>query len=146
MNQQVAVLATIVVGGLVALQAPINSVLGKTTGNLAAASVNFFIGTVALVALVAVLGQLGRVGDAIGLPWYYVVGGGIMGALYVTTVLVTVRSLGAGGVTAATITGQLAASLILDRFGLLGLPEVAITPERVIGVALLLAGTLLIVR
>ena len=63
-----------------------------------------------------------------------------------TTALVVVRSLGAGGVTAATITGQLAASLVLDREGVLGLEERPLSTSHVLGVALLALGTLLVVR
>ena len=64
----------------------------------------------------------------------------------VTSVLITATTVGAGGVAAATITGQLTASVILDRLGVLGLEETPLTAERVVGVALLLAGTFLIVR
>jgi bacterial/archaeal transporter family-2 protein len=78
-------------------------------------------------------------------PWYYLTGG-VLGAAYVFTALVTVGSIGAGGVAAATITGQLTASIVLDRLGVLGLDEVPITFERIAGVVLLLAGTFLIVR
>jgi bacterial/archaeal transporter family-2 protein len=74
------------------------------------------------------------------------VGGGLAGAAYVTTALLAVRSLGAGGVTAATITGQLAASLVLDRLGVLGLEERPLSVGRALGVVLLAVGTLLVVR
>jgi transporter family-2 protein len=60
--------------------------------------------------------------------------------------VVTVRELGAGGVTAAIIAGQLALSVVLDRAGVLGLEERAITWEKLLGIALLAAGTVLIVR
>jgi transporter family-2 protein len=61
-------------------------------------------------------------------------------------VLISVRTLGAGGVTAATIAGQLTMSVVIDRAGLLGLDQRALTPGRVLGIALLAAGTFLIVR
>jgi transporter family-2 protein len=64
----------------------------------------------------------------------------------VVTTLITVRELGAGGVTAAIVAGQLALSVILDRIGVLGLEERAITWEKLVGIALLALGTLLIVR
>src|SRR5439155_26899646 len=106
-DKNVAVGLTAVVGGMIALQAPINSMLGRRIGSLPAASVSFFIGTVLLVLLALVFGGgFGRLGVARHLSWYYLMGG-LLGAAYVTTVLVTVRSLGAGGVTAATIAGQL---------------------------------------
>ena len=70
----------------------------------------------------------------------------MLGAAYVFTALVTVSTIGAGGVAAATITGQLTLSVVIDRLGVLGLDQQPITIARVAGVALLLAGTFLIVR
>ena len=92
-----------------------------------------------------VSGQLDNVTEAANVRWYYLLGG-LLGAAYVTTVLLTVRTLGAGGVTAATVSGQLTASLVIDRVGLLGLDETPITLGRVIGVVLLIAGTVLVIR
>jgi bacterial/archaeal transporter family-2 protein len=141
-----ALLLTVVAGGLIAMQAPINSMLGKSVGTFAAASVSFVVGTIALVLITVLIGGgFGDVGEASHLPWYYLTGG-LLGAVYVTTALVAVRSLGAGGVTAATIAGQLTMSVIADRAGILGLPEKAVTLPRVIGVLLLAAGVFLIVR
>jgi bacterial/archaeal transporter family-2 protein len=145
-SKETAVALTAVVGGMIALQAPINSVLGKRIGTLPAASVSFFIGTVVLVVLALVAGGgFGRLGEARHLEWYYLTGG-VLGACYVTSVLVTVRTLGAGGVTAATIAGQLTAAVIVDQLGILGLEKNVVTAPRVVGVALLAAGTFLVVR
>jgi transporter family-2 protein len=139
------VLATVVAGGLVALQAPINSTLGKSVGTFAAASVSFAIGLAVLVAITLVAGGFGSVSNAADLRWYYLTGG-LLGAAYVTTVLLSVRELGAGGVTAATIAGQLTMSVFIDRAGVLGLEERGLTPQRILGIVLLAAGTVLIVR
>jgi bacterial/archaeal transporter family-2 protein len=144
-KELIAALATAMVGGLIALQAPINSGLGKAVGTLPAAAISFMVGTVLLVGLVTVSGQLDSVPEAANVRWYYLLGG-LLGAAYVTTVLLTVRTLGAGGVTAATVSGQLTASLVIDRVGLLGLDETPITLGRVIGVVLLIAGTVLVIR
>jgi bacterial/archaeal transporter family-2 protein len=140
-----AAAATVVVGALIALQAPINSGLGKVTGTMPAAAVSFTVGTALLLAIVIVSGQAGSLSKAMDVRWYYLVGG-ILGAAYVTTVLLTVRTLGAGGVTAATVAGQLTMSVVIDRLGFLGLEETPITLTRVIGVLLLFAGTLLVIR
>jgi transporter family-2 protein len=145
-GKAIAVLATAAAGGLVAMQAPINSTLGKTIGSLPAASFSFAIGLVALVGITFVSGEgFGRLGEVGGLSWYYLIGG-LLGAVYVTTVLISVRTLGAGGVTAATIAGQLTLSVVLDQLGVLGLAQREITPARVVGVALLAAGVVLVVR
>jgi transporter family-2 protein len=145
-GKAIAVMATAAAGGLVAMQAPINSGLGKAIGSLPAASFSFAIGLVALVGITLVSGEgFGRLGEIGGLSWYYLIGG-LLGAVYVTTVLITVRTLGAGGVTAATIAGQLTLSVVLDQLGILGLAQREITPARVVGVALLAAGVVLVVR
>jgi transporter family-2 protein len=145
-SKALAVMATAVAGGLVAMQAPINSGLGKAVGSLPAASFSFAIGLVALVGITFLSGEgFGQLGEIGGLSWYYLIGG-LLGAVYVTTVLISVRTLGAGGVTAATIAGQLSMSVLVDQLGILGLAQKQLTPGRVIGVALLAAGVFLIVR
>lgn len=141
----VAALAVVAAGGLVGLQAPINAGLGRAIGSVPAAAINFIVGLAALVVILAILGELGNVGDAPGQPWWYLVGG-LMGAIYVTTALVAVKTLGAGGITAATVAGQLTASVLIDRAGVLGLTERPVTWDRVAGIALLAAGVYLVVR
>lgn len=138
-------LITAAVGGLIALQPAINSGLGRATGSLPAALFSFLVGTIALAAIVILSGQAGGLRFAFDPGPVYLIGG-LLGAVYVTMALITVREIGAGGVAAATITGQLTASVVLDRLGVLGLTETPITGQRLLGIVLLLAGTFLIVR
>jgi transporter family-2 protein len=145
MDRGLAVLLTAVAGGLIALQAPINAGLGRSTGNFPAALVSFGIGTIALAAIVVLSGKAGGLGSTFEVSWYYLLGG-LLGVIYVTTALIVVSAIGAGGVAAATIAGQLSASVAIDQLGLFGLDQVSLTPERAIGVALLVAGTILVVR
>jgi transporter family-2 protein len=146
-SKEVAVLVTVAAGGFVAAQAPANNVLSKSLGTFGAASVNFLIGTVCILLITfAFAGGFAGDGDASTPPWYYWVIGGLGGVAIVVTTLVAVRELGAGGVTAAVIAGQLTLSVVLDRLGVLGLDERAVTWEKVLGIALLAAGTVLIVR
>jgi transporter family-2 protein len=146
MDRGVAVALTAGAGGLIALQAPINSTLGRAVGTFPAAFVSFAIGTLALAGIVALAGDgFSQIGEARHLSWYYLTGG-ILGAVYVTCVLVTVRDLGAGGVVAATIAGQLTASMVIDQMGLLGVAKEPITAAKLAGVVLLSAGVYLIVR
>jgi bacterial/archaeal transporter family-2 protein len=146
-SKELAVLVTVAAGGFVAAQAPANNVLSKSLGTFGAASVNFLIGT-ALILVLAFAFAGGFSGDegAPTPPWYYWVIGGLGGVAIVVTTLIAVRELGAGGVTAAVIAGQLTLSVLLDRLGVLGLEERAVTWEKVLGIALLAAGTVLIVR
>jgi bacterial/archaeal transporter family-2 protein len=145
MDRGFAVLIMAVVGGGIALQAPINAGLGRATGTWAAATVSFAVGTLLLAAIVALSGRAGGIGEAVHVEWYYLLGG-VLGAAYVFSALVLVKEIGAGGVAAATVTGQLVASVVLDRIGFLGLEEEPITAVRVLGVVLLLLGTYLVVR
>ena len=145
MDRGFAVLIMAVVGGCIALQAPINSGLGRSTGSFAAATVSFAVGTLLLAAIVVVSGKAGGIGEVSHVQWYYLLGGAL-GAAYVFSALVLVSQIGAGAVAAATVTGQLTTSVVLDQIGFLGLDREPITPTRVAGVLLLLAGTYLIVR
>jgi transporter family-2 protein len=145
-DRGLAVALTAAVGGAVALQAPINSHLGKQVGTLQAAFLSFAIGTVLLLAVAALAsGGLGTLRQAPSVPWYYL-SGGILGAAYVAAVIITVRSLGVGGVTAATIAGQLTMAVVVDRFGWLGVEQKPLSVARIAGLVLLAAGVALIVR
>jgi transporter family-2 protein len=145
MDRGLAVILTALVGGLIALQAPINSGLGRHTGSIPAALVSFLIGTLILLLIVLAAGDTGGLASTFDVRWYYLVGG-LLGAAYVTVALIAVRAIGAGGVAAATITGQLTTAVVIDRLGVLGLERTALTASRLLGVGLLLAGTFLIVR
>jgi bacterial/archaeal transporter family-2 protein len=140
-----AVVFTAVAGGLIALQAPINAGLGKATGDITAALISFLVGSAALLLIVLLSGKLGGASSVGDVEWYYLLGG-LLGAIYVANALVAVSTIGAGGVAAATIAGQLTASVAADRLGILGLEQTSLSPERILGVVLLLAGTVLIVR
>ncbi len=145
MDRTVAVLVTAGVGGLLATQAPINGQLGLHVGKLQAALISFVVGTMLLSVIVFVFAGGMSQGTGVGaVPWYYFVGG-LLGAAYITTVIFTVGALGAGGITAATISAQLVTSMFLDRIGAFGLEKQPITWSRVLGVALLAIGTYLIV-
>ncbi len=146
MSRGLAVLVGITAGCLVGMQAPINSRLGKTVGSFQAASFSFLVGTAVLVAIAAfVRGGLGSLGQVNQVPWWALVGG-LLGAVYVTVALVAVRTLGASGLTAVVITGQLAVSVAIDRFGLLGVARAPIGLQRILGLVLLVAGVVLVVR
>jgi len=146
MSRTVAVLVGVLAGCLVGMQAPINARLGKSIGSIQAATFSFLVGTVVLLAIAAFvkggLGELANVGRA---PWWALVGG-LLGAVYVTVALIAVRTLGASGLTAVVITGQLAISVAIDRFGLFGLARQHIGVSRIAGLVLLVAGVVLVVR
>jgi transporter family-2 protein len=77
-------------------------------------------------------------------PWW-IWTGGILGAAYVLTLIVSTRPINNLALMLATvIVGQTIAALLIDHFGWFGLAVHRLTMARVLGVALLLAGVLLI--
>jgi transporter family-2 protein len=146
MDRGVAVVLATVIGGTLALQAPLNSLLGRSTGGLAATVIAFSVGLAALLAVSAIAGGLGGIAHAGDAPWWALIGGGLISALYVASIVWTVRALGAGGLTAATIAGQFAVALAVDHYGWLGVERQPVTAAKLAGLALLAAGTYLVVR
>ncbi len=146
MDRGVAVPLAVAIGGTLALQAPLNSLLGRSVGSLTATVVAFVIGLVALLAVSVLSGGLAgiaHVGDA---PWWALIGGGLISAIYVASIVWTVRALGAGGLTAATIAGQFTVAILVDHYGWLGVERSPVTASKLAGLALLAAGTWLVIR
>jgi transporter family-2 protein len=145
MSRTVAVICTLVAGGIVALQPPANAALANHVGDIAAAFLSAVITVTLLGLLLVTIGHPARLGGLTSFKPIYALGG-IGGATIVIVSLIAVRPLGAGGVTALLVTAQLAISLVADRFGWLGLHQVGIGPARLIGLALVIGGTVLITR
>ena len=146
MDRGVAVALAAAIGGTLALQGPLNSMLGHSVGSLTASVVAFTVGLIALLAVSVMAGGLSGIAHAGDAPWWALLGGGLISALYVASIVWTVRALGAGGLTAATIAGQFAIAMVVDHFGWLGVERQPITAAKLAGLALLAAGTWMIVR
>jgi transporter family-2 protein len=144
MDRTTALIVTALVGLLVAAQAPANGELGKQVGDLGAAFVSLTISMVIVAVLLVAVGDVGRFTGGLSHVQPEHVLGGLGGAAVVLVSLVAVRSLGAGGVTAALVATQLLGSILLDRLGVLGLDGSPITLQRVAGVVLLLGGMTLV--
>jgi transporter family-2 protein len=138
-----ALILTLAVGALVAFQPPSNAALAHHVGDIGAALVSALISVVVLTVVFLAFGDPGRLAGLSGFRPEYALGG-IGGAAVVAVSLVTVRTLGAGGVTAVLVGAQLIVAVILDRFGVLGLPHVALDWQRGLGVALIVAGAALV--
>ncbi|MCO5066102.1 MAG: DMT family transporter [Rhizobiaceae bacterium] len=137
----------IVVGGFLAIQAPVNAELSRNLGMpVAAAGISFFVGAVVLGLITAVLVATD---NAPPLNWkapalWMFLAGGFLGASFVTCNILLAPRLGAASLMAFLVTGQLVAGLLVDRFGAFGLAVREITMGRIAGAVLLLVGALLI--
>lgn len=139
-------LCALVTGALITLQAPINAEAAGYLGSpLAAASMSFAVGTLALLAVTALASRHSV--DLAGfraMPIYVLVAGGVMGAIYVTANLMLAPMIGVAALVALGITGQIAAALLLDSYGFFGLVERELSAGRLGGAAMVLAGALMV--
>ncbi|SEM80505.1 transporter family-2 protein [Sphingomonas gellani] len=135
------------VGGiLLAVQAPTNALVGRAAGSpLMAALISFAVGIVALGAMALATGTARWTPEMRALPPYVWLGG-LYGAFFVAAAAFLAPRIGAGALLTAAIAGQLLAGLVLDRYGLLGLPRHDLSLPRIAGAVLVLAGAALVGR
>jgi transporter family-2 protein len=145
MSRDTALIAALAIGAAVAAQAPLNSQLGRHVGGLPATTVALGTSFVCLAVLTLIAGQASGFAEIGKPPAHVLIGGGIVGALYVGSIVWTVRALGVTGLSVVTLAGQFAAALAIDHFGWLGVDRSPITLAKIAGVALVAAGTYLIV-
>ncbi|MGD8478740.1 MAG: DMT family transporter [Methyloceanibacter sp.] len=144
-----AVMLTLVAlftGGMIAMQGPINAELAARLGHpLSAAFWSFCVGTTVLAIVVVVFARGSTDFGALrSIPLYMMVGGGLLGAVYVLVNLMLAPKIGVAALMSLAIAGQLAAALLLDRFGLFDLVQRELSVGRVSGVLLVLVGALMV--
>lgn len=140
-------LIALIAGACMPTQAGVNAQLARWTRDPALAALFSFAGgtlTLLVVCLIrrTPLPEFASIGQT--QPWHWV--GGMLGALVVTSSVVLAPRIGAATLMALLITGQLLASVALDHYGLIGYEVRSINVPRLVGVLLLLAGVLLILR
>lgn len=144
-----ALLASLVVllaGGATALQAPTNARLMTAVGSpVNAAFVSFAVGTAALAVLALAFQARPDVAATRALPWWAWMGG-LYGVVFVIAATWAVPRLGVATTITLMVAGQLALSLALDHFGALGVERQPLNLGRVAGVALVVAGVVLVRR
>jgi bacterial/archaeal transporter family-2 protein len=140
-------LLALAAGVLLPVQAGLNAQLRSALGSpIAAAFISFLVGTAGLAAAMLVF----RVSLPVSRAWAVTHPvqwtGGMIGALYVLAAVVLAPKLGAGTLVAVVVAGQMITSLLLDQYGLIGFPVHSLSPVRLIGAALIIAGVVLIQR
>ena len=145
MTRPVALVCTIAVGLLVGLQPASNAAMSKHVGDLGAAFVSLVVATTIVGVLLCVAGHPGRLAGVTALRPEHLIGA-LGGAAVVTVGLIAVKPLGAGAVIALLVAGQIIISVVADRLGWFGVHHVAVSPARLLGIALVIVGTLLVTR
>jgi transporter family-2 protein len=141
------VLMMVAAGTAVSLQGPINARLRTAVESpVMSATISFLSGGLILCCIMAT-GAFGGTGNGWkGLQdapaWAYL--GGALGITFVLGSIFSIPQVGTLVVICSAICGQLIGSALIDTFGWFGLPAIALTPWRLLGIFLLVVGVLLV--
>ena len=138
-------LTALVAGALMPVQAGINARLREYLGEPVMASlVSFCVGSLALLAFILVTRTpWPTMAVAATAPWWTWFGGAF-GAFFVAVTIILAFKLGATGLMAWIIAGQLIGSVLLDHTGALGFAVREVSWPRMAGVLLLFFGAILV--
>ena len=140
----------VLVGGVIPIQAVVNSRLGSLLGTdfsqkVTATTISFLGGTAGVLLLLAVSARgIPRIQTPLAdiPPLFFT--GGLYGVVFVTSSIILVPRLGAAATIGGMLCGQMIISTLFDHFGWLGTPQVSVTPMRMAGLAAMLAGIVLL--
>ena len=137
---------TLLVGGLMPIQAVLNTRLGKQIGGpLMGSLMSFSVGLICLLILNIATNpsDLLQLKPSATSPWYLWIGG-LLGAIFVGYITWVNQSQGVALTFALVVSGQIFVSLLIDHYGMLGYDVRTITLEKLIGAVLIIAGIILI--
>jgi bacterial/archaeal transporter family-2 protein len=142
-----AALLTVGAGVSVFVQQALNANLRRELNSAAwSGFVSYLLGVVFMVCLAIVLRDPIPSGSTMGRVPGWAWSGGIFGAIFIALSIITIPKVGGAAYIALLVTGQLVAALAFDHFGWLGIPQRPIDLPRLLGVALLVGGVILIRR
>src|ERR1700722_261692 len=135
----------IVAGALQACGPPMNGALRNALTNPWLASLVSFLPVIAFLGVVLLcMPRPMPTVDGIAAKAWWAPLGGLIGAVAVVVGLLFVNQVGAGTLAGLTITANILMSLAIDRFGWFGMDTHALTPGRIGGAVLMVAGIALI--
>ncbi|MBB5762789.1 DMT family transporter [Methylorubrum rhodesianum] len=140
-------LLAVAAGVSIVVQQVLNTRLRTDLGSAAwAGFASYAVGLACMALLILTLRDpLPSASVAARLPWW-AWSGGVFGALFIGLAIVLVPQLGAAAFIALLVAGQMLASVAFDHFGWMGLAQRPLDGPRLVGVALLVGGVILIRR
>lgn len=144
-NNYLYLLLAVLAGAMMPTQAATNNKMAVVVDSpILAAFISFFIGTAALFVYVIAsgtpVGNLAAVKNAPPIAWI----GGLLGAFFVTMTVLLAPRLGVAMTFSLIIAGQMLVTIVIDHFGLLGVPVQQVSIARIAGILLVTAGVVLI--
>lgn len=143
----VLLLAAIAAGAALTVQVACNTQLRAELGSPVVATLcSFLVGSLALAAYALVSREPLPAGARVaGAPWWTWVGG-LLGGAYVFATIILAPRLGPGAMFGAIVAGQMMSAILVEHFGVLGVAPHPASLARVAGVALIVAGVVVIRR
>ena len=119
MNKGIWILLVIMAGAMLPIQAGLNTRMGKVLDSPSWATlISFIVGAIGMLAYVAVNREALILGSVKSAPAHLWVAG-LLGAFYVTVMVLAFPRLGPALTFGLAVAGQLLISLLLDHFNLL---------------------------
>ena len=139
------ILLALAAGAMMPTQAATNNKMAMIVDSpVLSAFISFVVGTIALLVYLLVsgvpLGNLAASKEAPAIAWV----GGLLGAFFVASAVTLVPRLGVAMTFSLIVAGQMLVTLVIDHFGLLGVPVKEINLTRLGGILLITAGVVLI--
>lgn len=144
MTQIAFYVVSTLVGVLAALYLPLNGQLGNRLGSpLLATAIFFSVGALTAIVALLVFGNDRAIGSLSEVsPFYFLLGSVSFAIILAATILIP--QVGPGAYFVCLVTGQVSAGLLLSHFGWLSDARLPMTPLKILGAGLLLAGVILI--
>lgn len=128
-----------------AVQAAVLGVLGRRTGVLAATTIAAVAGAILILGVALLTVREGMASVLRQPPLWWIVPGAL-GVAVLSVLAFAQPKIGTFGTFALLIGGQLAASILIDTLGLFGVDRVPMTVVRTVGLGLVIAGAVLVLR
>lgn len=144
MNKVIWPILAFLSGAFLPVQAALNTKLGKAINSpVHAALISFFVGLVALLGYIVVTGQSVNLTNVRAIPFQIWLGG-LLGAFYVTVIILAFPKIGPAYTFGLIIAGQMVISIVLDHFNIMVSAQHSVTIWRVLGVCLIITGVVLV--
>ena len=137
-------LAALGAGISVATQQAINGGLRAALSSPAwAGFVSYVVGLLTMVAVLVALREPTPSWKLMTATPWWAWSGGVFGGIFILLLILLLPSLGAATLLALVVAGQMMAALVMDHFGAFGLTQHSVSISRLLGVALIIGGVVL---
>jgi transporter family-2 protein len=126
-------------------QATFNALLSKRVDLPAMVLVVHVTGLAVSLLLFVLAGRPRRLSGLAEVPWFAHLGG-VLGVLIIIGVAYAIARTGAGLGVAVILTAQLGTGVVIDHFGWFGVQRIPAEGPRLVGVALMIAGAILLAQ